>query len=124
MKFSVLTSVAPAVPSRCATYAPAKPPPRMSVPAAALRSAMPHVLRKLDEAPFEEAALCAVLAQRQRAFVLGARLVRASEAAQEVGARRVEVAVAVELEGVDEREAGLRAGSLRDCDRAVQLDHR
>src|SRR5581483_7370918 len=38
MKFSGLTIVAPSRPSRRATYAPAKPPPTISVPPSARRS--------------------------------------------------------------------------------------
>ena len=57
--------------------------------------------------------------------VRGVGLVGAPEAAQEVGARRVEEVVVVEaLDRVDEREPCSRPVGHRDGDGAVQLDDR
>ena len=64
---------------------------------------------ELGEPPLEEAALGPVGVERERAVVRGARLVGAPEPAQQLGARGVEVAVAVEVERVDERQRRRRA---------------
>ena len=55
------------------------------------------------------------------ALVLGPRLVGTAEAAEQVGARRVEVLVAVEVEPVDEGKPRFRPRRLGHGDRAVQL---
>ena len=64
--------------------------------------------RELGEAPLEEAPLGVRVHELERAAVGVARLVGAVEAAQQLGARRVEVVVAVELEPLDERERAPR----------------
>ena len=64
---------------------------------------------ELGEPPFEEAPLGVGVRELERAVVGDPRLVAPIEAAQQLGAGRVQVVVAVELEPVDDREAGARA---------------
>jgi hypothetical protein len=56
-----------------------------------------------------------------RPRVLGRRLLCAVETTEQVGARGVEVLVAVEPHAVDQRKPGLRPFGLGDGDRSVQL---
>ena len=56
----------------------------------------------------QEAALVLGVRELEGALVLAARLAGPAEPAQQVGARRVEVLVAVEAEAVDEGEPCLR----------------
>src|SRR5665213_1215969 len=135
MKFSRLTIVAPRSPSRRATYAPAKPPPRISTPPCASRSIGSLYLRpdgrgascwsglELGEPAAEKVALDVTRGKLERPCVRGGRLARAPEAAQQVGPRRVQEVVAVEpLDRVHQREALLEPFRHRDRDRAVQVD--
>src|SRR5829696_10560237 len=71
-------------------------------------------------AAVEERALGGVLGAGDRRVVRGSRLAVTSEPSQQVRSDRVLEMMAVERERVDEREAGLRAVQLRDCDGAVE----
>src|SRR5215204_7811948 len=128
MKFSGLTIVAPARPSSRATYAPANPPPRMSVPPRAARVATaalspPSRARaQLLDASAQETALGLLRCQRERALECVDGFVVAAQPAEELAARGVEVVVPVELQLVHDRERSLRALGLGDRDGAVQLD--
>src|SRR5215470_7103412 len=73
------------------------------------------------EPALEEATLVVRVRELERTRVLGARLVGAVEAAEQVGACGVEVLVSVEVEPVDEGEADGGTIHLRDGDRSVQL---
>src|SRR4051794_3325495 len=122
MKFSGDTIVAPRLPSRRATYPPAKPPPITSVPPSA--AAMTGVLRDFGEPAREEAPLGLRLRQRKRATVCGGRLVDALQAAQEIRACSVIQVVLVERQVVHECETVLWAFGHRDRDSPIQLDDR
>src|SRR4051795_11743936 len=122
MKFSGDTIVAPRLPSRRATYPPAKPPPITSVPPSA--AAMTSVLRDFGEAAREEASLGLRLRERERATVRSGGLVDALKAAQEIRACSVIQVVFIERQVLHEREAVLRPFSHRDGYSAVQLDDR
>src|SRR5205823_14592321 len=79
-----------------------------------LLSAMPTPRRagrgcEFPEPSFDEAPLGAVIGQVPRAPVGGTRLVGPPEASQEFGPGRVQVAEVVELEPVDDAQAGLGA---------------
>ena len=62
--------------------------------------------------------------QRQRAAVGIAGLCSATEAAQQLAPRRVQVAVVVEIEAIDDAEPCLRTLRLGDRDGPVQLNDR
>src|SRR5205814_1271893 len=76
------------------------------------------------DAPSQEAALRLALGELEGAFVLLARLVSTAEAAEQVGARRVKVLVAVEVEPLDKGEPRFGPVRLGHGDRAIQLHDR
>src|SRR3982751_1325579 len=102
MKFSGETIVAPRLPSRRATYPPAKPPPITSVPPSAV--AMTSVLRDFGEAAREEAPLGLRLRERERAAIRSGRLVDPLQAAEQIRARSVVEVVFIERQVVHEGE--------------------
>jgi hypothetical protein len=69
----------------------------------------------------QEAALGLGVRELERAFVLRARFVAAAEAAEQVGARGVEVLVVGEVEPVDQGKPCFASVGLGYGDRAVQL---
>src|SRR3954452_5620560 len=75
----------------------------------------------LRQPPLEQAPLGVIGRQLDRAGVRVARLVGPAEPAQQLAACRVEVAVLVKLDALDDREAGLGPLGLRDRDRAAEL---
>jgi len=77
---------------------------------------------QLGAAPLEEAPLGVGADQLERAVVSGTGVVGAIEPAQQVGAHRVQVVVAVELQPLDECERGIDVARLGDRDRLVELD--
>src|SRR4051794_40092177 len=79
---------------------------------------------KLGQALLEEAALGVRVRQCERALVRRAGLFDAIEPAKQLGARRVQVGVALELQAVDQRERGLGVARLGDRSRLVELDDR
>src|SRR5215467_13127376 len=70
----------------------------------------------------QEAPLHFIRSQRVRALVRGARVVRAAEAAEEVGARGVEEVIRLQLAGklVDEGQRVGRSASHRHRHRAIE----
>src|SRR3954451_4359910 len=109
MKFCGLTIVAPARPSSRATYAPAKPPPRTSVPPCAARAATAALWRRASglrvgvvDAPAQEAPLGLLGRQRERALISVGGLGFAAEPPEELAAGGVEIVVIVELQLVDD----------------------
>ncbi len=64
------------------------------------------------------------MSQRQRAAVGVVGLVGSTEAAQQLAPRRVQVAIVLECELIDDAEARLGTIRLGDGDGAVQLDDR
>src|SRR4051794_5043651 len=122
MKFSGDTIVAPRLPSRRATYPPAKPPPITSVPPSA--AAMTRVLRDFGEPAREEAPLGLRLRKRKRATVRSGGLVDALQPAQEIRPCSVIQVVFVERQVVHECETALRPFGHRDRDGSIQLDDR
>ena len=64
---------------------------------------------ELVKPPLQEALLGVVVGERQRPVVGVAGLRATVEAAQQIAAGRVQVAVVVELEAIDYLQAGLRA---------------
>jgi hypothetical protein len=76
---------------------------------------------ELGEALLEEASLGVGVHELERAFVGGARLLEAVEAAQELGAGRVQVVVLVEFEALDEREGAFGVSRLGHGGGFVQL---
>src|SRR5947207_5793696 len=81
-------------------------------------------LPKLFEAALEEPALRRCAGELQGAAVRTSRLVGSSEPAQQLGARRMVVAVPLEIEPIDDLEGGLGALRLGDRDGAVELGDR
>src|SRR4051794_8374084 len=122
MKFSGDTIVAPRLPSRRATYPPAKPPPITSVPPSA--AAMTRVLRDFGEPAREEAPLGLRLRKRKRATVRSGGLVYPLQATQKIRACSVIQVVLVERQVVHERETVLGPFGHRDRDGPIQLDDR
>jgi hypothetical protein len=76
-----------------------------------------------DASP-QKAALVVCVRELEGAFVFGARLVCTVEAAEQVGSGGVVVLIGVQVEAVDEGEAGFGSFRLGDGDRAVQLRDR
>ena len=66
-----------------------------------------RTLLELGELAVQKAALGVVVDERQRALVGGAGGVGAAEPAEQLAAGRVQVAVVVEIERVDELQAAL-----------------
>src|SRR5436305_14463096 len=122
MKFSGETIVAPRLPSRRATYPPAKPPPITSVPPSAFP--MGRVLRDFGQPLGEEPPLRLRLCELERAPVRHGCLVESLESTQEIGSRGVVEVVLVERKVAHEREPGLGAGRRGHRDGAVELDDR
>src|SRR5947209_18399366 len=79
---------------------------------------------QLGDASLQEALLGRRARELERTLVRRARLVVTTEAAQELRPRRVQVLVVVELQRLDDSQSLLGRASLRDCDCAVELDHR
>ena len=70
----------------------------------------------------EEASLGLRVDERERAVVSSARFVDARQPPEELGARCVQVVVALEIEAVRELERGFRIAGFGDGDGAIQLD--
>src|SRR4051794_28527484 len=87
-----------------------------------MRSTVTALSSLAGEPSFQEPSFGALFRQLERARVLARGLVGAVEAAQEIGPCRVEVAVPVERQRIDEPKALRGACDLGDGDRAVQLD--
>src|SRR5438067_12440685 len=73
---------------------------------------------------FEKAPLGIVVSEFERAAVGSAGLVDAREPAQDLGAGRVQVAIVVELEPVEDGKRGLRVACLGGGRGAIELHHR
>src|SRR6266511_3873909 len=76
---------------------------------------------ELREPPLEQAPLGVVMDQRQRSTVRITGLFRSAESPQQLGPRRVQVAVVVEVEAIDDDEPRLRTLGLGDRHGPVQL---
>src|SRR5262249_11414382 len=74
--------------------------------------------------PFEEVAFGPAVRQRERALVRDPRFCGAPEPTQQVGARRVEVAVVVERKLIDKLERGFGPLDLGERDGTVHLHDR
>src|SRR5437762_3249542 len=119
MKFSRLTIIEPRSPSSRATYAPAKPPPRIRMPLRASRSSTLHFYQPTAE----EGALDVARCERESVLVRGRRLAFAVEPPQQVGARRVQEVVVVEpFDCVGDREALLGSVRERNRDGEIEVD--
>src|SRR5438132_1031679 len=79
---------------------------------------------ELRQSPFEQAPLGVVVDQRQRTAVGLAGLRSATEAAQQLAPRRVQVAVVLEVEAIDDAEPRLGTLGFRDRHGPVQLHDR
>ena len=79
---------------------------------------------ELGEPPLQQPPLGVVVDELQRPPVGVAGIVLPAQAAQQLAAGGVEVAVVVELQPVDDRQRRLRPVGLGNGDRAVQLDDR
>src|SRR5206468_7308865 len=78
--------------------------PRRGLSSASIRNAHVGASSELLQPPLEEAALRIRVNELERAVVGRSGLVDAVEPAQQLGARRVQVVVAVELEALRKRE--------------------
>ena len=78
--------------------------------------------RELRPALLEEAALRIGVDELERAVVGVPRLVLASQPAKELGARRVQVVVAIEVETIGQDERGLGVPGLGQRGGAIELD--
>src|SRR5216117_2440061 len=79
---------------------------------------------ELRQPPLEQVPLGVVVDQRQRPAEGIASLLRSTEAPQQLTPRRVEVAVIVEIEAIDDVEPRLRTLRLADRDGPIQFDDR
>ena len=79
---------------------------------------------ELGEPPLQQPPLGVVVDELQGPAVGVAGIVLPAQAAKQLAAGGVEVAVVVELQPVDDRQRRLRPVRLGNGDRAVQLDDR
>ena len=90
----------------------------------ARRVALRRRRRELGEPALEQAPLRVIADQRQRPQIGVARLVGAAQTAQQLTLGRMQVVIVVELEAIDDLEAGLGAVLLGDGHGAAELDDR
>jgi len=86
--------------------------------------ALTTVSGDLPPTPLEEPTRRDVLRTPNRRVVRKHRVVTPSKATQQIGADRVKQVVPIQLERVDDREAGSRAAQLSNSNRTIQRDDR
>ena len=78
-------------------------------------------MAEFREPTFEQAALGVIVRQPQSALICVARFVGAPESSEQFASRRMQVAVVLQIEPVDDGEPRSRAVGFGDRDGSVQL---
>src|SRR4051794_28963387 len=94
------------------------------IPGTTAKNRSEELRRQLGQPPLEEPALGVVVCELERGAQRVASLLGATQAPQQLAARRVQVVVVAELEVLDDRQPGLRPGGLGHGDGATELDDR